>query len=285
MKGHFRILIFAGLAFVSAVGRLAFPVQISSQQEAEDARPEADGEHLRVETEYGPLHLWCPTNYDPRTAGTVIYIHGYFTSVDQTWADDQLAMQFRDSDRNALFIAIQAPQSNGEDVSWKSVDELLQTVRDRAPFPLPQGPLVVVGHSGGFRTILLWLPDPRVQNIILLDGLYRGQAEFHYWLRPHPHTQPHRMVLVSSDTWRQANQFARHTSGTAQRKSIPTKPSSFTARETHARLLYLRSQYDHSEMISSGKVIPVLLQITPIKALAAEKSRPAATPQHKPPPA
>jgi hypothetical protein len=208
----------------------------------------------------------------------VIYIHGYFTSVDQTWTDDHLATQFQDSGRNALFIAINAPLSNFEDVAWKSLDELLRTVEDRTPFPLPHGPLVVVGHSGGFRTILLWLRDPRVQDVILLDGLYAGQADYRSWLRPHPHVKPHRMVLVASDTWRQSNQLARGTSGTARRSSIPAEASSFTAVETRARLLYLRSQYNHNEMISGGKVIPVLLQITPLKALSAGAEK-----RHKPP--
>ena len=148
------------------------------------------------------IHLWRPARYDPRTAGMVVYIHGYFTSVDQTWTDDSLATQFRDSGRNALFIAIEAPQSNYEDVSWKSLADLLRTVAEsRAPFPLPHGPLVVVGHSGAYRTILMWLGDPRVQYVILLDGLYSGQAEFRSWLRPQSLANPHRMVLVAIDTW------------------------------------------------------------------------------------
>ncbi len=283
MKRRLFIVCFAGLVFATAGGRLAFPVRVPAQQDMEGATPEAGGEHLRVETEHGPLHLWRPAKYDLRTAGMVVYIHGYFTSVDQTWTDDHLATQFRDSGRNALFISIQAPQSNGEDVSWKSLEDLLRTVEDRTPFPLPPGPLVVVGHSGGFRTILLWLHDPRVQYVILLDGLYAGQVEFRSWLRPHPPAKPHRMVLVSSDTWRQSNRFARRISGTARRRTIPAKSSRFTPRETRARLLYVRSQYDHNEIISSGKVLPVLLQIMPISALTAVKPPPAKRMVHKPP--
>jgi hypothetical protein len=275
MKVRLFILIFAGLLLAAAVGRSAFPVRAAAQQDTEGATPEAGGEHLRIETAHGPLHLWRPENYDPRTAGMVVYIHGYFTSVDQTWTDDHLAAQFSDSGRNALFIAVEAPQSHDEDVSWKSLEELLRTVEDRAPFPLPHGPLVEVSHSGGYRTILSWLRDPRVQYLILLDGLYGGQAEFRFWLRPSPRAKPHRMVLVSNETWRQSNRFVRSISGTARRRSIPAKSSSFTLRETRARLLYLRSQYEHNEIISSGKVIPVLLQISPLRALAQEKSQPA----------
>jgi hypothetical protein len=155
------------------------------------------------------------------------------------------------------------------------LDDLLRTIEGREPFPLPHGPLVVVGYSGGFRTILLWLDEPRVQYVILLDGLYAGQAEFRDWLRPHPHVKPHRMVLVASETRRQSSRFARRIYGTVRRSKIPTKPSGFTSREIRARLLYLRSQYDHNEIISSGKVIPVLLQITPIRALTVIKPRTA----------
>lgn len=108
----------------------------------------------------------------------VIFIHGYFANVDQAWADDRLEEQFQASGRNALFVAIEAPASNFQAVVWKSLDELLRTVQDSSPFPLPRGPLVIMGHSGAFRTILLWLRDPRVHYVTLLDGLYSGLPDF-----------------------------------------------------------------------------------------------------------
>jgi hypothetical protein len=273
MKGLRRLMACTGL--LCACAWLAIAASPTPQEGVDVTNPEAGGEHLRIETPHGPLNLWCPAKYEPRTAGIVVYIHGYFTSVDQTWTDDQLATQFHESGRNALFIAIEAPQSNDQDVSWKSLDELLRTVQDRTPYPLPHGPLVVMAHSGGFRTVVLWLDDPRVQYVILLDGLYGGQAEFRRWLLPHPHVKPHRMVLVSNETWRQSSQFARRIYGTARRRSIPAKSSAFTPRETHARLLSLRSQYEHNELIHNGKVIPVLLQISPIKVLTTPRPRPA----------
>lgn len=282
MRGRLLIIVFTALAIATTRGRLVFSTPAPSQEIAEEATPEAGGAHLRVDTEHGPLHFWRPAGYDPRTAGMVIYIHGYYTSADQTWTDDQLATQFRDSNRNALFIAIEAPRGNDEDVPWKSLDDLLRTAQEHAPFPLPRGPLVVMSHSGGYRTILLWLDDSRLQYLILLDGLYGGQVELRYWLRPHPHVKPHRMVLVSSQTRWQSNQFARRIYGTARRRSIPAKSASFTPTETHARLLYLRSQYEHSEIVNNGKVIPVLLQISPIKALATAKPKPPRNVQHQP---
>jgi hypothetical protein len=282
MRRRFILLAFVTWMLASVWCQIAFPAAVPRQEGVDVTNPEAGGEDLRLETSHGPLHLWRPANYDARTAGIVIYIHGYLTSVDQTWTNDRLALQFHDSGRNALFIAIEAPKSIYEDVSWTSLAELLRTVEDRAPYSLPHGPLLVMGHSAAYRTILLWLNDPRVQNVILLDALYTGESEFRIWLNPHPHSKPHRMVIVANDTHRQSNHFARHIYGSARRRGIPGRASNFSPRETQARLLYIRSQYDHYAIVTSGKVIPVLLQISPLKGFAEPKPHPAKRVVHKP---
>jgi pimeloyl-ACP methyl ester carboxylesterase len=234
---------------------------------------------VRLETARGPVYVWRPEGYEPSTAGIVVYVHGFFTSLDQTWTDDHLAAQFQASGRNAVFIAPEAPQSAHDGVSWESLAALLGAVDEAAPFPLPHGPVILVGHSGGFRTILDWLNEPRVQCVILLDGLYGGQTRFRAWLRTSPRGQPHRMVLVAYDTWRRSNRFARRTPGAVRRASIPKNSSNFTPRETRARLLFLRSQYGHMEIVNNGKVIPLLLEITALKPLAdARESRPQPRP-------
>jgi hypothetical protein len=128
----------------------------------------------------------------------------------------------------------------------------------------------------------LWLREPRLRHVILLDALYSGQPEFRVWLRPQQRANPHCMVLVSTDTLRQSNRFARRVYGTARRSGIPAKSSSFTRRETRAPLLYLRSQYDHGAIVSSGKVIPVLLQISPLAASGPMTSTPTRGTVHQP---
>jgi len=270
MKGSFFLLGFAGLVWLVLLGGGAVRPRNSAQQAESDvsAALHAEGEYLRLETERGPVHLWRPAGYDPRTAGTVIYVHGYFTSVDQTWADDHLAAQFEASGRNALFIAPQSPQSTEDEVSWKSLEALLQTVDRTSPFRVPGGPLVVVGYSGAFRTILYWLHDPRVRYVILLDGLYRGQREFRYWLCNSAGARSHRLVLVADETSPESDRFARHVPGAVRRSSIPEELPDFTAGEIMAPLLYLRSQYEHEEIVSGGKVVPLLLQLTALKPVA-----------------
>lgn len=284
MKGRF-ILIAVVAPVIAFALCLPSAAPASPTQEGVDVTtPEAGGEDLRIETTHGPIRLWRPAAYDSHTAGIVIYIHGYLTSLDQTWAQDRLAAQFHASGRNALFIGIEAPQSNSEEVSWNSLEDLLNTVRGRVPYSLPHGPLVVIGHSAAYRTMLPWLRDPHVQYLILLDALYMGEAEFRFWLQPRSHTKPHRMVLVTYETWWQSSKFARHIYGIARRKGIPAKAAAFTPRETRARLLYLRSQYDHNEIINSGKVIPVLLQISPLGAVNTPKPKRAKRTASRPKP-
>lgn len=270
MKGRFSILVFAGLVWAVLLPGAALSTCKPAQRAESESAPGAEGggEHLRLETERGPIHVWRPADYDPRTAGTVVYVHGYFTSVDQTWAEDHLAAQFEASGRNALFIAPQSPQSMEDQVPWTSLEALLRTVDRTLPFRLPRGPLVVVGHSGAFRTILYWLRDPRVRYVILLDGLYRGQREFRYWLCSSAGARSHRLVLVADETSQESDRFARRIPGTARRRSIPEKLPDFTPREIRAPLLYLRSQYEHVDIVSAGKVIPLVLKLTALKPLA-----------------
>jgi len=43
--------------------------------------------------------------------------------------------------------------------------------------------------------------------------------------------------------------------------------SGFTKKERRAKLLYIRSQFEHMAIVTSGKVIPLLLKVTPLKSL------------------
>ena len=46
----------------------------------------AGGELQRWDTDHGPLYTWRPAGYKSEKAGIVVYIHGFFTNVDQAVA-------------------------------------------------------------------------------------------------------------------------------------------------------------------------------------------------------
>ena len=100
----------------------------------------AGGKHWRIKTAQGAVHVWVPAGYDRETAGTVVYVHGYWTDADGAWRDHSLARQFRASRQNALFIVPDAPSRNDEQVKWPALTDLRRAVT-RANIKLPDGPI------------------------------------------------------------------------------------------------------------------------------------------------
>ncbi len=98
-------------------------------------------------TEHGAMHLWRPPGYDLRRAGVVVYIHGYYTDVDQAWTQHKLADQFLAANKNAVFIVAEAPISIEDDVKWASLGDLLRAAFDGARIARPDGPVVVAAAT------------------------------------------------------------------------------------------------------------------------------------------
>jgi hypothetical protein len=228
----------------------------------------AGGTHWRLLTPNGPVHVWRPPGFDPKTAGVLVYLHGYYTDADEAFEHHRLGEQFRDSRRNALFVVPEAPVSNLDRVRFESLVGLLDTVRSQTKLRVPDGPVVVVGHSGGFRTIVSWLASPLIEQVILLDALYNNEADFAAWLRPTPKSaREHRIVLVGFETAERTEQFLASLGGAFVRESIPEQSAQFRRRDRQARVLYIRSQYGHMELVTEGKTLPLLLRLTQLKPL------------------
>ena len=132
------------------------------------------GTHWRLGTSRGVVHVWKPQGFRPSSAGTVLYVHGYYTNVDQAVEDHKLLTQFQASGRNALFIAPEAPSWNGEDVFWPDLDALLAEVTRLSGVTIPAGPLVVVGHSGAYRTVD---GPPKLSRLSAHPGTIVGDPE------------------------------------------------------------------------------------------------------------
>ena len=226
----------------------------------------AGGRHWRIKTAEGAVHVWVPDGYDRATAGTVIYVHGYYTDADGAWRDHELARQFRRSRQNAMFIVPDAPAGNDEPVNWPALKDLRHTVA-RANIRLPDGPVIVMGHSGAFRTIMQWVDHHLVEQIILLDAMYAGESAFDEYIDSGKRADEHKLIVVGASTAQESAGFAHKYKFAVAREKVPATAHGFTKRERRAKLLYIHSQYDHMAIVTSGKVIPVLLHLTHLKAL------------------
>jgi hypothetical protein len=226
----------------------------------------AGGTHWRIVTSSGIIHVWRPRLYDKDKAGTVLYVHGYYNDVDRAWAEHRLAEQFRDSRLNALFIVPQAPASDDESVKWRDLRELLLSVLKNTKRKLPLGPVAALGFSGGFRTIVEWLNDGRVQQVILLDGLYYNEDQFASWLKTQRTRNGNKLVLVASETAPRADAFVKRFQNVAVH-SMPENAFELSRHDRAADILYLRTSVEHMSLVTEGKVIPLLLQLTPLRRI------------------
>ena len=177
------------------------------------------------------------------------------------WRDHDRAGQFARSHRNALFIAPEAPAAAEETPAWPRLQGLLTSTLRLARLDPPRGPVVVIGHSAAYRTIVPWLADPTLHHVILVDALYGNEPDFRAWLR---RNLSNHLTLAIRGTARWANPFVRALPYAVTARRIPNRADQFTQGQRAARVLALRSQYGHFELITEGKALPVLLGRTPL---------------------
>lgn len=248
---------------VAAIG-LATPDEAAAKRYDKSEKEVAGGTHWRFVTDSGPIHVWVPDYYDRATAGLVVYVHGYWVDVDEAWKSHRLPQQFAKSRQNAMFVAIEAPRDNDDSVKWTALGDVKKAVA-RANFVLPDGPAIVVAHSGGFRTIKHWVDNRLLAQVILLDASYGGTEAFKEFIGTGDRAKYHKMVIIASDTAGKARAFAKAFRFAVTRDGFPKKWTDFSSREVKAKLLYIRAHEGHSQIVSGGHVLPLALRLTPLE--------------------
>lgn len=229
------------------------------------ARAGDEGVHRRLQTRRGPVHVWQAGPALNAQSGIVVYVHGYYIDADEAWRDHNLGEQFQRSGRDAIFIVPEAPASSDDEVVWPSLGDLLRAVAAEVG-PLPDGPVVIAGHSGAYRTLIPWLEYGPVDDVILLDALYGNEEDFAAWLTEARGHERHRLTLVTSDTARWAGPFVRRFSGAT---SLATSLDRLPARwgpEGDDRLVELRpAGVGHMEVVTGGRALPLSLARTRLR--------------------
>jgi hypothetical protein len=223
-----------------------------------DARVQA-GQHWRLDTERGAVHVWVPADYDARTAATVVFVHGYWIGVDDPGASYQLAQQFALSGINALFIAPDAPAAKWEPIAWPSLTALVRTVADHIDVAMPAQRLVAVGHSGAYRTLAVWLANPALDTVVSLDTAYIEYGLLP-WVRS---SKRHRLVNIVYETGRFSNYLHRRLPSTKRVDGLPL------AGLPDARILYARTDVGHWKLVTDGLALPLALRAIGVPRVAS----------------
>jgi hypothetical protein len=227
---------------------LALPVAPARPQTL--AEVVAAGRQWRFETERGPVHVWIPADYDARTAATVVFVHGYHTDIDTAWVDYRLPEQFALSGLNAMFIAGGAPAGKRESIVWPSLTGLVATVVARIDVPVPTKRLVAVGHSGAYRTLATWLPNPQLDTVVLLDAVY-GEYSFMGWVRE---SAKRRLLNIAYETGRYSDWMHRHLPSTVRVDGLPLEGF------PDARIVYAKTDVGHWQLVTDGVALPLALR-------------------------
>lgn len=224
----------------------------------------AGGVHWRLRSRRRVVHVFQPPGYHHRSAGVVLYLHGLNTSADRSWSSFQLAEQFRASRRNALFVVVDGPRTRRQRVKFHTAWEVLRLLW-RAGIRVPRGRVVAVAHSSGSRTLHRWLKSRALDRIVLLDGLFAGEADYARWIR---RSWQRRLVLVSKRTRGRCRRLARWFRTSVRMRRIPEQTPRRTRRLRQARVIHVRSQFGHSSLVYNRKVIPVILGLSGLRSVA-----------------
>lgn len=158
----------------------------------------AGGQHSQVVTTQGRVHVWCRSGRE--LGAVVVYVHGYWDTLDSAFEGHQLARQFAASQLDALFVVVEAPSGPKQSVVVGDLDALLAELKVGS---LPERTLLIA-HSGGNRTLKRWLGSPRAKEVVVLDGLYGSTSEYVAFLSG---GEDRRVRLVSQHTAPQATKF------------------------------------------------------------------------------
>jgi hypothetical protein len=234
------------------------------------------GHHWRLDTANGPVHVWTPQGYDPATAQTVVYVHGYWQDADTVWFEHRLPEQFALSGANALFVVPEAPRGKWDRVMWPSTQALLAEVARTIDVALPKGRLAVMGHSGAYRTVIQWLADPRIDTVVLLDAAYVDVLPYRQWVRE---SKNHRFLNVSIDTIRWSNWLHHWLPSTV---TVEPFPRELTEQMRKARILYVKSDIGHWPLVTDGVAIPQMLRALDTPRVIAGDDPPLGLPSLEP---
>ncbi len=266
-----RIAVVAGLSLVGLVwlGAALAQQQGSASTPVDAGGPIATavqaGRHLRLEGPHGPIHVWIPVGYRADTGATIVYIHGYFTNVDQAWAAHQLPEQAALSGLNAILIAPEAPVQQKVAVNYPDLTELIRFVEDEAGILRGAALTVAVGHSGAYRTIYEWLDEPMLDQVILVDAMYGDEDPIVAWATV---SERHRLIMIGEDTVLSTEAVAAKLADVVTIDRFPPAYEMWPAEAKAARLLYIRSQFAHMPLVTDGHALPSVLRLLPVERLA-----------------
>lgn len=214
--------------------------------------------HTRLEhPKKGPVHIWIPGDY-AETCGATVFVHGFNRRTPVNWYVDRAIEDFdlvgkaERADVGSMVIAIASRVGRGKPIHWSSFADLRAFVDDNVDEGMPEWSHVI-GHSGGYANIALWLKEGEasIDHVSLLDATYGQFDAFANWV-----AEPCRAldICVSKGARTQTNAA----------RILDDLPGYYTflqgidARQD-SRVTYYPARRSHMSWVVEDDVIPVLM--------------------------
>lgn len=140
----------------------------------------------------------------------VVYLHGWYNSIDSANAQFRIMEQFAASKRNALLIFPEGPKYAPDSFAGKLEDscglqrllrETLDVLHRTKAIQARAGNVILAGHSGAYRGIayMLLRGGVPVREVWLFDALYGHTEKFTRWIENDRKRLRGRFIAIYTD--------------------------------------------------------------------------------------
>jgi hypothetical protein len=239
--------------------------------------------------------IFLPNAFKPVVGAIdiVVYLHGWYNSVDSANAQFRIVEQFAESGRNAALIFPEGPKFAPDSFGGKLEDScgleslLAETLEilgrakkipdddddddDREGGQTKIGNVILAGHSGAYRAIAFMLARAclPVREAWLFDGQYGRAEEFLGWLQGARQSLKGRFINIYTDdggTKAETEEFMKSLAA----RNIPfraVKETDLTDRDFASSALFIHSDKTHNEVIATRNQFRLFLETSCLRGM------------------
>jgi hypothetical protein len=199
-----------------------------------------------------------------KTLDVVVYLHGWYNSIDSATAQFRITEQFAESRRNAVLVFPEGPKFAPDSFAGKLEDScglqrLLQETRATLlrtkAIKTPVGTVILAGHSGAYRGIahMLARGGVAVREVWLFDALYGQKELFTHWLEHDNKRLGGRFIGIYTDDGGTTAETEKLMEDLTAR-NVPfrlVQEQSLTKQDyTRSSVLFIHTDLQHNDVIS-----------------------------------
>jgi hypothetical protein len=196
-----------GHAVIVPMKSAPFPHPKRASGHSYDGKSYPVAEHYRDSS----VMIFLPSGFQPqKTLDFVVYLHGWYNSIDSANAQFRIAEQFAESRRNAVLVFPEGPKFAPDSFAGKLEDscglqrllqETLETLLRTKNIRSTVGNAILAGHSGAYRGMAYMLARGRVpvREVWLFDALYGQTEKYTHWLETDVKRLRGRFITIYTD--------------------------------------------------------------------------------------